>query len=337
MRCGYRLLLFIAALLLTSLTATPTANAAVRYRLVDLGMNFDFFDAGTPINRHGEVTGLITVRENDSYQPEPFSWQHGILTPLPCFGYPSALNDDGVIVGLFGGENGTGFIVEDGVCRSVPSLPGASNQSDPWTINNSGEIWGISYVGDNSQSVLWRFRNGRMRGFGTVVPGASDLAGRPFSPRRGVVGGSVSYPDGSSSGFIWDHGQLQVLGRPTGSTRASATDMNRDLIAVGVSFTHGGFSAIRYALTGEARYLPRLGPAGASEATAINDHRLIVGDDNGEAVIWKHGRVIDLNRITRMGAGWHLDGCIDVNRHGAITAYATDIASHHFVLLKPVR
>src|SRR5262249_37913387 len=159
--------------------------------------------------------------------PRTFIWQRGTQSLLDCGACnPTDINDDGVIVGLFNGF--TGFVYHGGSFAPVPSLPGASLQSDPWTINNSGEIWGTSYVEDPIfRGVLWRDREGRMRNLGTVVPGAYDVAPRVFSPRRGVVGGWLQFPDDAITGFIWDHGHVRLLRGPNGTSN-EATDMNRD-------------------------------------------------------------------------------------------------------------
>jgi hypothetical protein len=184
---------------------------------------------------------------------------------------------------------------QDGNFTSVPHLPGADLQSDPWAINASGEIWGTGYFDDHLE--LWRLRDGRLRRFGTLVPGAYWVGGFLSYPRRGVVAGGVAFPGQSSRGFIWNHGSLRLLGtarKPLGRAERHQSKPGR-----GWHRHRAGHrylwpvttSAVRFTATG-ARRLPKLPESiGDAQAHTINDHGLIVGVDDDansrEAVIWK--------------------------------------------------
>jgi hypothetical protein len=334
----------VAALCAGLVVGTGVAQAATRYKLVDLGVVGDGGVLWPSVNDRGVAAGNLFDAQN---QPMPFLWRDGVLTPLGSSWTPTEINNHDVVVGI---DYRTGLVYSDGIATPLPILAGAL-QSDPWTINNSGEIFGNAWFDDGNNGTrpeLWRLSaDGTLQDLGGVFPGATALA--RDSPRHGVLVGEYTFATDtgafiSTGAFLWAHGVARKLGTPANTQDAEVLDSNWYLDAVG--FARRGVRNLPVEFTADGpKRLPLLERGGTGIAYAINDNGLIVGDSwnaygtKGGGVIWKRGRVVLLNDVTHFPSdSWNIEYAVDVNNHGAIVAAATNrLTGRHLVLLKPQR
>lgn len=118
---------------------------------------------------------------------------------------------------------------------------------------------------------------------------------------------------------------MKDLGALSPDDNSIANDINEKSQVVG--------SSSRQRLIGEKRDPPRhaflwergrmsdlgaLPNAENSEADAINNHGAIVGKSGGRAVLWKNGRIRDLNDLIPKDSGWTLVEAHDINDKGQI-------------------
>jgi probable HAF family extracellular repeat protein len=193
-------------------------------------------------------------------------------------GGPGELNQRGVTVGwsatsvstsptsnplVCGGLDGTvpfitvAFEWKDGTLTDLGALPGGSNCSEPFWLNENGEIVGTSENGEvdplagvnQTRAVLWK--EGKITDLGSF--GGYQNAAQAINNRGQIVGWSLNtIPDpyslnefvffGSSNGtqtraFLLQHGVMQDLGTLLTGNDAAAFDINERGQVAGYGYT----------------------------------------------------------------------------------------------------
>lgn len=172
-------------------------------------------------NAQGQILG--------SFRGRPVLRRRGRMTGLgavPGGRPPSArrLNEKGQVVGDVPVESGIpadpaitinrAFISEGGQMRLLASPDKVEGYmgSEASAINNSGQIAGWFYRGEEGHACLWE--EGQREDLGTLRPLSGSYAesyARDINDRAQVVGSSAGYL--SSAAFLWEHGTMLDLNR----------------------------------------------------------------------------------------------------------------------------
>jgi uncharacterized membrane protein len=105
------------------------------------------FSQAVGINILGEIVGLS---EDATNVPNTVLWRRGVLTVLIKDSIPSAINDEGQIVGR--DSNGSPFLWQNGTTTQLPPVPGGSSAGTAWALNDLEQIVGTM----GNLAVLWQ-------------------------------------------------------------------------------------------------------------------------------------------------------------------------------------
>jgi probable HAF family extracellular repeat protein len=191
---------------------------------------------------------------------------------------------------------------ENGVAIDLGSLGGGQFQSYAYSINNRGQIVGISSIDDYPfttwHAVMWD--NGTMTELAPSLDAINtsaygiNQAGRIVGSRDDPPGtaplGSIVGRDGSGHGLLWSGGTVTDLGALPGAATTVGRAINDAGVIVGESLVPPvGFRAFVWQ-DGIITALPNMPGGTESYAFEINNRGQIVGAaDNGSAfhaVIW---------------------------------------------------
>ena len=196
--------------------------------LTDLGTLGGANSAGQNkgINNRGQVIGVAETATTDPTgsdgAPEfhAFLWKQGRMLDLGTLnGAPdstaSAINDRGQVTGIsilnattFTGENGEGFLWQDGKMTTLKTLGGS--YSAPHAINNRGQIVGASTVSGNTTSHAAKWDHHlRVADLGTL-PGDGFSEAIDITDQGQIVGVSCASP-GACRAVMWNHGMVTDL------------------------------------------------------------------------------------------------------------------------------
>jgi probable HAF family extracellular repeat protein len=260
------------------------------------------------------------------------------------------------VQGINNAGTGVGFVNQDGYCcdssflgdtaftykgATGSALEGVNGQNGPGghanAINNSGLIVGYDFNGPGfafNEAVIWE--NGTPKELGFLFVDMINFIGvseaLAINDSGVVVGDSSVAPPASNPlasaplhAFSWRAGGKLVdlgalaIGSDTESSQANAISPSG--IIVGQSVNAGGFThAVQFA-DGKVVDLGALdGAKGSSEALGANDTE-IVGDSDGDAVIWKGGRISSLPTVGGTGGS-----AMSINATGSIVGFSVDKA-----------
>ena len=294
-------------------------------------------------------------------KPRSYRILHPSGTLGTDYGPAYAINNAGQVVG---GANRPGtdgyeayvFDVKRGA-RFLPKIPGARH-TDATAINSRGEIMGSTHTNDYATTLFWS-RTGEL----TVLvppPGWRNANGVSLND-RGQICGALQNPGGVIAGFIWDAANgFQVIsnygvvmglnrwgtfvggvpggldlvlvpgdgGASTALPQEFRTVPNRILrteVLVGWSASDNGVQAQVFSARAGLQPLPRLYDLPSNDnAFSVNRRGLIVGDSHDAAVLWKDGRVYNLNAVRPADTEWlHLSSARDINDKGWIVGVAS--------------
>lgn len=268
------------------------------------------------------------------------------------------INRSGLTVGVsLSAEGGSTAFVVDRRMRALPGLGGMSGAED---VDDRGRVAGYARASDGADhAVVWVRRQRAFRIVDLGVPAGRVGSSASAISSYGHVAGDVSDPDYYGFAALWTPrrphatvGTWRELGVLPGGTGSAARDVNRFGVVVGEGDSAEGDRGWLFDTRADTRMrvLPTLPDGWASHAFAVNDHGLVVGysdlgDGTGDrAVMWRGGRVLDLNGCLPRGArtaGYVLRGAYDVNSRGQIVGVAsvpTPSGEHaHAFLLTPSR
>jgi probable HAF family extracellular repeat protein len=271
-----------------------------------------------PLGERWSCSAFFPAPTAVGHQCLGFAWQNGVMRPLPTLGgtngFATGANNRDEIVGW--AEN----TVHDptcvppqvlqfravewgpgpGVIQELPPLPG-DTVSAATAINNRGQVVGIS--------------------------GICDRAVGRFSAIHAVLWQDGQPVDiGSLGGVAWNTPMaIDDRGDVVGFANATA--------AAGGSFDVHAFLWTKAAGMQDLGTLP--GDM-TSQALGVNDRGEVVGTScdagfNCRGVIWRDGRISDLNTLVAAGYAGTLTAANDINASGRITGQAFDPMSGSLV------
>lgn len=339
-----------AAVVAASLATVPAkaATAGPQYTLV-LGSVANAEYVG--INNNGDIIGIGTDPLSGEDREEGFILKAGTTTPvwLGAPGdetdqftetQPRSINDQDVVVGNYqksevlpDGQEVTfprATIWQDsGTGTDLGVNPGSA--SDAFGINDSQQVVGTQ---SNPTTITpWLLQ-------GTTVTNLPAPNGDIITEANGinasgvVVGDAAVKPNGHQVATEWVNGKLSSLGTLNGGTWAEALAINSSGQAVGAATTPGNpvnlADAVMF-VNGKAVNLNAPGAGqGASQANAINDHGVIVGEDGidpglvplGNGFIYRNGQATELNTLIAPTPNVRLASAFGINNAGDIVGIA---------------
>jgi len=245
----------------------------------------DGFSGAYSINTHGQIVGESYGYTNMTDQP--VLWNHGVIQPLGLldgylYGAADAINDLGQAAG--GCTNDFYFSTTEATLWKDGKIEDLEPLAgDPGSFATALNNWGV---------VIGLSQSTRTRGVFWIGHKAIELAGlgggdtepNSINDWGHIVGRSLS-ADGNQYATFWDFwkkGKLSLLPGLPGATFSNAENINQEDVIVGYS-----------------------GPDAADE----------------HAVVWKQGRVFDLNALIPAGSGWVLQQAVTINGHDQIFGF----------------
>jgi probable HAF family extracellular repeat protein len=362
-----RLSLPVIAAGLISLLLPVTVVGQVAYRITDLGTLGGNNSIPFWITNSGDVVGVSDTGRFDGFGApidHAFVWRNGSMRDLGTLGGNNsgagAANDEGEIVGISDVTEGTAShttLWDKGAIIDLDTLNGPDVQSVPNSINNRGQIVGLTFRADGTlHGVLWQDRKmidlGTLGGPSSVALGIND---------NGQIIGISEYNDVPDPIFgfplynpvIWYKGVITDLGSgPNGGIGGDGFDINNRGQAVGrTAIRDPAEGAVAHAFLWESGVTRDLGvPDGLgddnSEALSLNNNGEIVGDSgvgfietysSDHALLWQDGAWADLNTLIPANSGYQLIIAPSINARGQIVVWAVQLSTGniHAALLTP--
>ena len=281
-----------------------------------------------------------------------FLWQNGQdkINALPGRHlYAAGINNQGQIVGAYSAQpqagNFTPFVYANGKLRLLGVLArngGALAISEAYAVSSNGQVVGIS----NGQAFSWK--GGRLRGL-------------PMPPRFTTTTAFAVNSKGQAVGSGWGRAEpcsapMRCCGRGTRRGPGDVARLRRhrgarhqrarpgDWLDQPAASRRLGGSFGRLWQSGKMRDLGTLpGDIRDTRANAINDRGEVVGrivgrivrKSNERAVLWRGGRVYNLNDLIPPGTGWILQEAVALNNQGWIIGNGKHNGVAHAFLLRP--
>ena len=348
----------VTALMHTTAITAFAASSAPRYSVTDLGNLGGDESVAYAINNRGQIVGGADtgVKGKDGeFDTFVFLWNGGAkhqINALPGRHYYAAgINDQGQIVGAYSAvpESGTftPFLYANGKLRLLGRLPrsgGSLAISEAYAVNDGGQVVGVS----NGQAFSWA--NGRMRGL-PMPPHFTTTMALAVNARGQAAGSGVG-PGGGGTGFrshallwqgnkVWDLGTLPGFG----DTEAHGINARGQIVGWTNQRRAGGSSLFRAFewQNGHVRDLGTLPGIRDTRAVAINNRGDVVGrlvgrvvrKSNERAILWRGGRVYNLNDLIPRNTGWILQEAVALNDGGWIIGNGKHNGVAHAFLLRP--
>jgi probable HAF family extracellular repeat protein len=305
-------------------------------------------DYAIGVNDSGQVAGVSYP--TGSGQPHAVRWTGTIPADLGA-GCGYWINASGQIAGY------SPYGVSVQAVRWTGTTPTdlgtfGGNESEGYSINDSGQVAGLSHSTNGSQyAVVWPGTTPVGLGtFGVPQSGANAINA------SGLIAGWAQLTNGSRHAVVWSGTMPFDLGT-LGGANSSAGGINTSGQVVGVSQTSGNGASHATLFSGPGNGHTDLGtlPGGSnSEGMAIND----IGDVTGmsdtattitngvqDAFLYTGGKMYDLNSLLVPGSGvtgltiYNLDvnRGNSINNRGQIAAYGIINGTQRALLLTPVQ
>ena len=319
-----------------SITQIPVT----RYRLTELPDIVEQFETLTSIralNDRGEAVGLS---RNFDAKPMAVLWRSGSVVDLGATGFNGSvaegINNRSEIVGTSFGTMSSSFYWQAGQLRDL--LP----NTEAHDINEAGQIVGWSCGQRNGcPAMLWE-RNGSFTSLEDVPGGIASSGALAINDRGDIVG--FGFGDTNRMQAIWWQDRMvEGLG-----IEGNAADVNNRGQIVGLGFLDRQRAVMWQ--TRELVALPSRPGETSAQASAINEHGVIVGSSEGPSsdpfrrvrpTLWQEGRVVDLNELIAcdtLSPSRYLMSAMDINERGEIAVDAFDFGNTHSraFVLRPV-
>lgn len=326
------------AALVPSQTSNSSATTLPKhYSLVDLGA----YVQPAAVNASNTVVGQRFI--NGTGNPIAFRYKNGQLVTLRAGAVATDINDSGVAVGTDGAD-GLAF-KPDGSVVNLGTAPNTYAQG--LTINNSGEIAGISFLAGIAACA------GNLTFFSLTGPpnatGATGIEAVLNNSGTVVLAQYPQFDPGCPDPIVpVFYPSLSNVAVPSNFSmnpnNAAVTDINDAGDVIGYSTASNAPLASFYEHNGTAIEINP--PAGNDEISAngINNSAWIVGfmansaqpKPVSHAFVWIAGTTTDLNTLLPAGCGgWTLNNAADVNDSGVIVGTGTLNGTAHGFMLVP--
>jgi probable HAF family extracellular repeat protein len=298
-------------------------RSAPRFQIIDLGDFGGELAAAWSINDRGDVVGTA---EDPDLEPTPFLWRAGKLNrlgefgPIEAAGEALGINDHGLVVGrafapVPGGFGSHPFLwsAEAGM---VDLTPGAATVGSARAVSSAGQVVG-GIDGPSGGAILWTAQDDIVR---VGLPGAPAGFTNEATDinEAGLVCGTAVNAELHLVAWVYESntGRIRELDE-LGAGFSEAHGINDRGDVVGVSTRPNlQFRPVLWTHDGRMVDLGFLPVPGFSQgiARAINDDRIIVGEDHFDADgvlprgwLWIGGRKLDLKGLIankRQRARW---------------------------------
>lgn len=320
----------------------PNAQATPVYSLTSIDNNLlNSASSGPVINDLGQIAYGNGVRETAG------SWSYlqplGSPDPGPGYAMAAGINNLGQVVGA---SSTTGYysaatIWNGGIPTGIDD--GDARGSAATDINDSGQIVGYG----NNLGYGWPIFEGVPIGdylsYGQAAAyGINDL---------GIaVGSAIPHEQISASqAVMWSSAGMtnldtRVITDPDGNIVAYwgsvANDINNAGQIIGQAAYESGMHATLWE-NGNMLDLGTLNGVWGSNAYAINESGIAIGDSDNRAVSFQKGQILDLNTLIDpaiLQAGWLLTSATDINENGWIVGnmFNQQSGDSEIFLLKPI-
>lgn len=154
-------------------------------------------------------------------------------------------------------------------------LPGFTN-SGARDVNDRDQVAGWSYrLEPTARARAWRWSDGRLTDLGALAGPGADTFARGINDRGQVVGSTSmpGGPPGSTVGFLWQDGRMEVLGTFEEPFYPAAVDDRGRVVGF------GGPGGLRAAIWQDGTVTTLPAPAGCAltSAEALNERGTVVG------------------------------------------------------------
>jgi len=270
----------------------PTAPAAARWHLTDLGTLGGAFSRATAINDQGQVAGFSTPAGGTTADPHCFLWERGTMRDLGTLPgtadcEPSLVDDAGEVLGASGSE---AFLWRDG--RFTDLGPGEADD-----INSHGVVVGMT----GQHAFLWR------GGTRTLLPEPAPVNGWVDAWAildDGTVIGDVFVRGGlgGTRAVEWRNGRLRFLPLPPHATESTSNAIDGHGATVGTVIystgyhTHaaiwkaGSVAVIPAPNRGDGQVIDGQGDVGVLSTTGTGLNL------SATSFVWSNGKLLPLNR-----------------------------------------
>lgn len=347
-------------LLVMSACFEPPVRASVTYSVADLGAIGDSSFASA-VNDSGAVAGSCRMPK---VVHVAVVWQRGRLKRLDNrgarFSQAVAINNWGQIVGSFGGgpldfspgADGRHAFIWKG--RGIIDLTPSAFSSEGMAINDRGQVLLQVYDGTPAAPKMFLWQRGSLHhiadsaGLLTCINNRSHAAGSNILAVPSDQTGSGHR--GVPRAVLWDgHTARNLLPADQARLCCGASAISNHDVVVGNSagWTDRIDEGPSHALIwkeGRMMDLGTLPGARSSQACGINNSDEAVGTSCADignsmvftAVVWKQGRIINLNELISPDSGWVLEYANAINNKGWIVGEGTHNRQSHAFLLKPI-
>jgi probable HAF family extracellular repeat protein len=299
------------------------------YSTNDPGQVVGWSDTGGAVTTCVSMNDIIT---------RAFLYNNGVITGLGVLSgtssYAYDINDLGQIVGwvdVSGAVASRAFLYDGGAVTDLGTLGGTNSYA--YGVNNARQVVGQADTPTGTQAFMWQ--NGGISAldiFGYVNSAAYGIN------NSGQVVGWVDTLTGTQHAFLWQEGEMSVLGASNGYVDSAAHGINDLGRAVGwvdtVTGTRRAFAWRGDGVT-DLGTIPMYPGAAAYD---INNLDQIVGTaitstGTPHAVFYHRGTLFDLNSLLPEDSGWELVEARGINDAGQIVGYGTiNGQTHAFVL-----
>jgi probable HAF family extracellular repeat protein len=359
---NFRKKVFVVAACAAAMVSGYGSAHAADYTLTDFyKMSTDLFptyafdpNRGKPtnqafsINDNGQVAGILKGQISSQSQTHVILWNNvgksgttasdlGFpLNPSTKNSVPYDINLSGQIVGYsyWSGSTPHGWIYNSSssIVDLYASRPTGSMQTTATAINDSGVV--VGYTGEGSTGLYAPTSAFIYDGSGTAtrIPGAtvgstSGSSSATAINNNGLVTG-YSTANGKAQAFIYDSSDSSSIATPLGTLGGLTSNgkaINDSGAVVGYSLLSDGVTSHAFLYeNGQMNDLGALGgTANSSEANAINNKGVIVGNSNGHAFVYENGLMTDLNTLIDPSLGFTLINATGINNLGQIVGYGT--------------
>jgi probable HAF family extracellular repeat protein len=306
----------------------------------------DVLTYGKGLNEHGHVVGFYWCPTWDDYESFLWTSEDGFVRLERPPGVVSALatdiNDHGVICGemIVDGVGQRGFVYENDVWTELGTVTGAGFSWASAIANNGAVVGGRAIANDTApyNAFIWTAADGFIDLGVMIGPYSKAL---DVNDARTVVGVTGPQTGPERRAFVWDDGELVVLGPVPGGLSSGAGSINKRGVIAG-----GGLvppkndpNGAAFVWNGRFTMLGTLPDHASSGTFDISDLGNVVGrsyDVGGNtniehAFIWQNGVMADLNTLTNL-PGLTLERAVAINEAGQILVRTYDST----VLLTPI-